>query len=97
MPEPITVMIFAMRASAALGAFILAKALPEPLAGLCNFGAHVMAIMTALVVFGHAEKLIGEYLLSFRLFEPHPCSAMHDEHMVTDLLLQAEAEKRRLS
>jgi hypothetical protein len=86
-PEPITIMIFVMRASAAAGAFIAAKIVPSPLDLLCSFGAHVMAIMTALVVFGHAEKVIGEYLLTLpgRLLS-HDHRGM-DEHMVTDDLL----------
>lgn len=64
-PEPITVMILLMRVAAAAGAYAASKVLPVPLDALCSFVAHVMAIMAAVVVFGHTERVVGEYLLTW--------------------------------
>jgi hypothetical protein len=64
-PEPITVMIFVMRLTAAAGAYVLSKLVPDVVAWFFALVAQAMALMSIIVVFGHLERSIGEYLLKW--------------------------------
>lgn len=63
-PEPLIAVIFAMRLSAAAGAYIMTLVLPPPLDKVAMFAAHVMGIMSAMVAFAHVEKVIGETIVT---------------------------------
>jgi hypothetical protein len=96
-PDAITVTIIALRVAGALVLHWLSGVLPEPLAHLSGLASHAFALLACIAVFGATERAFAEHIYHGlrKLKEPHPCSAMYDEHMVTDLLLQAEAERKR--